>query len=86
MMFKKDRQIANQQAMIDNRNKLIEDMQWRLKVTKESNEELSQENEELQKTINEILKRATECPLGSEKIVLAKIKEVISDRKTDNNF
>lgn len=85
-MTKKDRKIANQEAMIENRDKLIKDIQWKLKATKESNEKLRFENEEQKELIEDILKRATECPLDSEKIVLAKIKEVISDRKINNNF
>ena len=46
-MTKKDRKIANQEAMISNRNKLIEDLQARNRMSTESNAMLRSENEDL---------------------------------------
>lgn len=83
-MTKKDRKIANQKAMIENRDKLIKDFQWKLKITKQSNEDLRNDNEKLICLLTEVADRAICCPLDSEKIVLAKIKELVHDYQSKN--
>ena len=40
MFTKKDRQIANQKAMIENRNKLIKDLETRNDMLKTTNKDL----------------------------------------------
>lgn len=76
MFTKKDRQIANQKAMIDNRNKLIKDLQSRNDMLKTENKDLRFENEEVLDTIQKILNLSTSNTYNNDKIVLSKIKEL----------
>ena len=82
LMTKKDRKIANQKAMISNRDRLIGDMEEQAKALYEENKNLRFENEELVELLNEIADRAFTCPLDSEKIVLDKIKELARPYQT----
>lgn len=76
MFTKKDRQIANQKVMIDNRNKLIKDLQTRNDMLKTENKDLRFENEEVLDTIQKILNLSTSNTYNNDKIVLSKIKEL----------
>lgn len=76
MFTKKDRQIANQKAMIDNRNKLIKDLQSRNDMLKTENKDLRFENEEVWDTIQKILNLSTSNTYNNDKIVLSKVKEL----------
>lgn len=76
MFTKKDRQIANQKAMIDNRNKLIKDLQTRNNMLKTENKDLRFENEEVLDTIQKILNLSTSNTYNNDKIILSKIKEL----------
>lgn len=82
LMTKKDRKIANQKAMISNRDRLIGDIEEQAKALYEENKNLRFENEELVELLNEIADRAFTCPLDSEKIVLDKIKELARPYQT----
>lgn len=79
MMFKKDKKIANQKAMIENRDKLIKDLQTRIDMLKRTNTDFRCENEEQQELLRTIADLSVTYPLGSEKIVLGKIKELARD-------
>lgn len=76
MFTKKDRQIANQKAMINNRNKLIKDLQTRNNMLKTENKDLRFENEEVLDTIQKILNLSTSNTYNNDKIVLSKVKEL----------
>ena len=85
-MTKKDRKIANQEAMIKNRNDLIKDLKAKNDMLKTTSKDLRFNNEEMQEVLKQILNLVTSNTYNNDKIVLAKIKEVISDRKINNNF
>ena len=82
---KKDRQIANQKAMIDNRNKLIKDLQTRNNMLKTENKDLRFENEEVLDTIQKILNLSTSNTYNNDKIVLSKVKE-LAETAIKNQF
>ena len=83
MFTKKDRKIANQEAMIKNRDKLIKDlsnkkdelMKENIAVYQE-NKEMRYEKEELIDIVKDILKLAEGNTYNNDKIVLRKIKEL----------
>ena len=83
-MTNKDRKIANQKAMISNRDRLIGDMEEQAKVLYEENKDLGIKNEEQEELLTEIADRAFSCPLDSEKIVLNKIKELVRNYQSQN--
>ena len=76
MFTKKNRKIANQKAMIDNRDKFIEKLgQENIELYNE-NKDLRFENEELRDTLKEIL-RLEECnTYGNDKAISSRIKEL----------
>lgn len=76
MFTKKDRQIANQKAMIENRNKLIKDLETRNDMLKTTNKDLRFENEELLSNMKQILNLSTSNTYNNDKIILSKIKEL----------
>lgn len=76
MFTKKDRQIANQKAMIENRNKLIKDLKTRNDMLKTANKDLRFENEELLNSMKKILDLSASNTYNNDKIVLSKIKEL----------
>ena len=76
MFTKKDRQIANQKAMIENRNKLIKDLETRNDMLKTVNKDLRFENEELLSNMKQILNLSTSNTYNNDKIILSKIKEL----------
>ena len=88
---RKDRKIANQKAMIKNRDKLIEDlMKAKAELKKENlavhneNKDLRFENEEQKEFINRISKIATANSYNNEKAILDKIKELVNDYQSNN--
>lgn len=83
-MTKKDRKIANQKVMIDNRDKTIERMSKEKCLFKEQLREQRTTIEEQEELLAEIADRAFSCPLDSEKIVLNKIKELARDYQSTN--
>ncbi len=83
-MTKKDREIANQKAMISNRNKLIKDLQARNDMLKESNGDLRYDNEEQESLLRKVADLSVTYPLDSEKLILAKIKELTRDYQSKN--
>ena len=76
MFTKKDRKIANQEAMIDNRNKLIKALETRNNMLKTANKDLRFENEELLSSMKQILNLSTSNTYNNDKIILSKIKEL----------
>lgn len=84
-MFKKDRQIANQKAMIENRDKLIKDLQEQKIYYKEMSSQQRQENDFLRKIILKVEDLTTQNTYNNEQIILRKIKEVIQSAN-ENNF
>lgn len=76
MFTNKDRKIANQKAMIENRNKLIKDLEIRNDMLKTANKDLRFENEELLNSMKKILDLSASNTYNNDKIVLSKIKEL----------
>lgn len=79
MFGRKERKIANQQAMIKNRDKLIADLQARIDMQKRTIQTLSSRNDRQAELLTEIADRSVCCPLDNEKIVLNKIKDLTRD-------
>lgn len=75
-MTKKDRKIANQEAMIKNRNDLIKDLKARNDMLNMTSKDLRFNNEEMQEALKQILNLATSNTYNNDKIVLNKIKEL----------
>lgn len=83
MFTKKDRKIANQKAMIENRDRLINDLSNKKDTlikenvaVYEENKDLRFENDELRDVLKDILKLASGNTYNNDKIVLRKIKEL----------
>ena len=89
-MFKKDRKIANQKAMIEHRDELIERQREKIDslnmankmlneenvAVYEENGELRFENDELIDALRDIEKLAEGNTYNNDKIILGKIKEL----------
>lgn len=91
MLTRKDRKIKNQEAKIENRNILIADLQKKNEelsneniAVYEENKDLRFENEEQRELIDRIKRIATSNAYNNEKAILGKIKELISDRESQN--
>lgn len=81
----------NYEAMIENRNVLIADLQKKNKelsneniAVHEENKDLRFENEEQGELIDRIKRIATSNAYNNEKAILGKIKELISDSESQN--
>lgn len=81
----------NYEAMIENRNVLIADLQKKNEELSneniaiyEENKELRFENEEQGELIDRIARVATANAYNNEKVILSKIKELISDYQSQN--
>ena len=81
----------NYEAMIENRNVLIADLQNKNEELSneniaiyEENKELRFENDEQKELIDRITKIATANSYNNEKAILGKIKELISDYQSQN--
>lgn len=88
---RKDRKIANQKAMIQNRDILIKDlMKIKTELKEENlavhneNKDLRFENEEQKELIDRISKIATANSYNNEKAILDKIKELVNDYQSNN--
>ena len=82
MMTKKDRIIANQNAMIDNRDKKIYELKLKNEYLEKENlnvRQLRQEKEEMETILDNILKLTTINTYNNEKAILRKVKELVSD-------
>ena len=81
----------NYEAMIENRNVLIADLQKKNEELSneniaiyEENKELRFENDEQIELIDRITRVATANAYNNEKVILSKIKELISDYQSQN--
>lgn len=88
---RKDRRIANQKAMIQNRDILIKDlMKIKTELKEENlavhneNKELRFENEEQKELIKRISKLANCNKYNNEKAILDKIEELVNDYQSNN--
>lgn len=83
-MFKEDRKIANQKAMVENRDKLIKELQeqkyYYKRVSREQREILAKQDEVMKKIL--ILSEGN--TYDNDKIVLSKIKELVRDYQSIN--
>lgn len=84
-LAERDKTIANQKAMIDNRNKLIKDLQEQKNYYKEMTIQQRAENDFLRKIILKVEELTTQNTYNNEPIILRKIKEVIQSAN-ENNF
>ncbi len=85
MFTKKDRKIANQEAMIKNRNKLIKDLQEQKDYYKEMSIQQRAENDFLRDILTRVENLVTQNTYDNEKVILRKVKEVIQSAN-ENNF
>lgn len=85
MFTKKDRKIANQEAMIKNRNKLIKDLQEQKDYYKEMSIQQRAENDFLRDILTRVESLVTQNTYDNEKVILRKVKEVIQSAN-ENNF
>lgn len=88
---RKDRKIANQKAMIQNRDILIKDlMKIKTELKEENlavhneNRELRFENEEQKELIERISKLVSCNKYNNEKAILDKIEELVEDYQSNN--
>lgn len=88
---RKDRRIANQKAMIENRDKLIGDLMKAKAELKEENLEVHNENKDLrfeneeQKELIERISKLVSCnKYNNEKAILDKMKELVEDYQSNN--
>lgn len=88
---RKDRRIANQKAMIQNRDILIKDlMKIKTELKEENlavhneNKELRFENEEQKELIERISKLVSCNKYNNEKAILDKMKELVEDYQSNN--
>lgn len=88
---RKDRKMANQKAMIQNRDILIKDLMKIKTELKEENLAVHNENKELrfeneeQKELIERIKSLVSCnKYNNEKAILDKMKELVEDYQSNN--
>lgn len=84
MFTRKDRKIANQEAMIKNRDDLIKDLQKRNKMASESNAILRDECSEQEELLKKIANLSVTHLVGREKESLRLIKELTRDYQSEN--
>ena len=84
MLFKKDRKIKNQEAMIKNRDIIIGDMEKQAEVLNEENKELRFELEKKDILINKLEKLVDSNKYSNEKDFTEKIKELVHDYQSLN--
>lgn len=84
MLFKKDRKIKNQEAMIKNRDILIGDMEKQAAVLNEENKELRFELEKKDILINKLEKLVDSNKYSNEKVFTEKIKELVHNYQSLN--
>lgn len=76
--------INEKQSLINARTKSLKNAEDIAKHLNEENKELYAENKEQRELLAEVADRAFCCPLDSEKIVLNKIKELVTDSQSEN--
>ena len=76
MFTEKDRKIANQKAMIENRDKFIDKLSQENIEVHNENKDLRFENKELRDTLKEILRLGESNTYNNDKMILGKIKEL----------
>lgn len=79
-MSRKDRRIANQKAMINNRDILIGDLQAENQILKEENKK----GNEAITILEEVYKLTTCNKYNNEESVFNKIKELVDDHQSIN--
>ena len=77
MMTKKDKKIANQKAMIRNRDRFIGSLS-------DQRHSLQIENKMFKELFSKVYYLATSNTYGNEKAILGKIREVIASPNTNN--
>lgn len=93
MFFKFINELMNrnteQQSLLDERAKALKEAQDRVekltegrKIDQHNNEILLKKNNEMFNLLNDIADRTVQCPLGSEKIVLDKIRDLARPYQT----
>jgi hypothetical protein len=73
--------LARQLRDLSFENKQLKDLR---KLDVHNNTILTKENTKLQKLLKDVADRTVACPVGSEKIVLNKIKELVHDYQSKN--
>ena len=86
MLTKKDRTIKNQKAMIENRDVFIKDLRKDKEALKEENKDLRFELDEARELIKNIHRFATGNKYNNEKVFVNKIKELVTDYQSANQF
>lgn len=84
---RKDRRIANQKAMINNRDKLIGDLKTEIDRLNEEHKILCEENKKGNQaiiTLEKVYKLAVCNKYNNEKVILDKIKELVADYQSNN--
>lgn len=84
---RKDRKIANQKAMIKNRDKLIGDLKTKIDSLNEEHKILFEENKKGNQaiiTLEEVYKLAVCNKYNNEKAILDRIKELVADYQSNN--
>ena len=84
IITKKDRKIANQKAMISNRDEKINRLEEENLCLYQENKDLRFEHEELNDLLTEITDTAITYPVGNERKALDKIKELVRDYQSEN--
>ena len=93
MFTRKDRKIRNLEAMIENRNTLIADLQDKIEMQKkenlalyDENKDLRFENEEQKDFIDRLDRLINSNKYNNEKSILNKTKELVHDYQSINQF
>lgn len=91
MFTRKDRKIRNLEAMIENRNTLIADLQDKIEMQKkenlalyDENKDLRFENEEQKDFIDRLDRLINSNKYNNEKSILNKTKELVHDYQSIN--
>lgn len=91
MFTRKDRKIRNLEAMIENRNTLIADLQDKIEMQKkenlalyDENKDLRFENEEQKDFIDRLDRLINSNKYNNEKSILNKAKELVHDYQSIN--
>lgn len=83
MLTKKDRKIKNLEAMIENRNVLIANMERQANTLYEENKDLRCESQELRLLFHHIIKELY-SNIKTDEQKIRKIKELVSDYQSIN--
>lgn len=83
MLTKKDRKIRNQEAMIENRNVLIADMERQANTLYEENKDLKCGSQELRLLLHHIIKELY-SNIKTDEQKIRKLKELVDDYQSTN--